>query len=259
MKVSDALMGQFEVVHALIIRETRTRYGAHKLGYLWALVEPALMLLTFYILFAVAGRKAPTGMTLFAFTATGVCPYLVFSNTASRVADSISANRALLFYPQVRVIDIVIARTFLELATYIAVFFVLIGAEAMYLQRLSIDDPLLTLLGFVLASLLGCGVGLLFCAGAQLSNSVDRARGPILRPMFWISGIFFTTAGLPASARDAALINPLLHAIELTRAGWFARYDDTYGSPLYILAWSISFLLAGLLLERIVRRKIELT
>ena len=31
-----------EVVHALVLRETRTRFGGHKLGYAWALLEPIL-------------------------------------------------------------------------------------------------------------------------------------------------------------------------------------------------------------------------
>ena len=127
MKGFDALMGTFEVVHALALRETRTRFGAHKLGYLWALVEPTLMILTFYILFALASRAAPTGMTLFSFIATGIIPYLLFANTVKRVAEAINGNKALLFYPQVNPIDLVIARVFLEFTTYVGVFLVLMG------------------------------------------------------------------------------------------------------------------------------------
>lgn len=259
MKLADALMGQLEVVHALAIRETRTRFGAHKLGYLWALVEPTLFILTFYILFAIGNRPAPPGMTLFSFLATGVVPYLIFANTVSRVADSINGNKALLFYPQVNTLDLVIARTFLEFTTYVAVFLVLMGIEALYLQQLSVADPLLVVLGFALASLLGCGVGLVFCATAQFSNAVERARGPMMRPFFWISGIFFTAAGLPAGARDGALINPVLHVVELSRSGWFERYDDVYARPLYVLSWAVAAIMLGLLLERVVRRRIELT
>jgi len=32
------LVVQGEVIHALILRETRTRFGAYQLGYLWALL-----------------------------------------------------------------------------------------------------------------------------------------------------------------------------------------------------------------------------
>ena len=259
MRLADTLMGQFEVVHALAIRETRTRFGAHKLGYLWALVEPSLMILTFYVLFALAHRRPPAGMTLFSFIATGICPYMIFANSVSQVANSIAGNKALLFYPQVHPLDIVIARAFLELTTYIGVFLILMLIEMLVLQHAEVGDPLLVVMGFVYASLLGTSLGLVFLGLGQLSNAMDRARGPIMRPFFWVSGIFFTAAGMPESARSHVLWNPVLHAVELCRAGWFKRYDERYVSSTYVLSWVVGLLLVGLLLERIVRRKIELT
>lgn len=259
MKLYDALMGQYEVIHALTIRETRTRFGAHQLGYLWALVEPALMILTFYVLFAFVGRAAPTGMTLFSFVATGICPYLVFSSTVSHVAQSINGNKSLLYYPQVNPMDVVFARVFLELTTYIGVFLALLGIEIIVLQKVSIADPLLIVEGFALASILGAGLGLVFLGLSQLSKVAERAQGPLMRPFFWVSGIFFTAAGLPAGAREHVLWNPVLHCVELCRAGWFPRYEDTHASPIYVLSWAMGLLLFGLMLEVYVRRKIDLT
>ncbi len=259
MKAVDAMMGQFEVVHALALRETRTRFGAHKLGFFWALVEPSIFILTFFVLFKLGGRDAPVGMTLFSFMATGVIPYLIFANTVNRVAESINGNKSLLFYPQVNPLDVVFARAFLEFTTYAGVFMILMGIESLYLQQLTISDPLLVLMSFVLASLLGTGLGLVFCGLAQFSNAVDRARGPIMRPFFWVSGIFFTAAGLPPEARQHMLHNPVLHLTELSRAGWFDRYEQTHADPLLVLTWSVGLLLLGLTLERVVRRKIEVT
>ncbi|MBL4635675.1 MAG: ABC transporter permease [Kofleriaceae bacterium] len=259
MKFFGALMGQYEVVHALTIRETRTRFGAHQLGYLWALVEPALMILTFYVLFAFAGRSAPTGMTLFSFIATGICPFLIFSSTVTFVSNAINGNKALLYYPQVNPIDVVIARVFLEFATYVGVFLVLLGLETLVLRKASVSDPLLIVYGFGLASLLGAGLGLVFLGLGQLSNAMERARGPLMRPFFWVSGIFFTADGMPPQARELVLWNPVLHTVELCRAGWFERYNDTHATPSYALIWAVCLLLVGLLLERVVRRKIDLT
>ena len=252
-------MEQFEVLHALTLRETRTRFGHHKLGYLWALVEPAIMILTFYILFQLAHKPPPPGMTLFAFVATGICPYLLFSNALNRVADAISGNQSLLYYPQVNPLDLVIARTFLEFATYVGVFLVLMMIEMLYMQEFAIADPLLVVASFALATFLGATAGLVFLALGQLSKVADRARGPLLRPFFWISGIFFTAESLPPEARGGMLINPVLHVIELSRAGWFERYDNRYGDSLFVLKWCMAFLLVGLFFERSIRRKIELT
>ena len=40
------LVRQGEVVHAVLLLETRTRFGAYSLGYLWALIEPTLFIST---------------------------------------------------------------------------------------------------------------------------------------------------------------------------------------------------------------------
>src|SRR5688572_4796922 len=66
---------QLDVVNALILRETRTRFGRNQLGYVWALIEPIVVILTFYLVLELAGRRHPPGMTMFAFVATGVLPY----------------------------------------------------------------------------------------------------------------------------------------------------------------------------------------
>lgn len=259
MSVARGLMAQFEVVHALALRETRTRFGSHQLGYLWALLEPSLMILTFVGVFAVVERPAPEGMTLFGFIATGIIPYLLFANAANRVAEAINGNRGMLFYPHVQPLDLVFARGMLELVTYGGVFLALMGGSVLYQQRLELDSALLVVAGMALAGLLGSALGLVFCVLAQFSNAVDRARGPLMRPLFWISGIFFTANQLPEEARGYLLANPLLHAVELVRDGWYPGYQARHVEVPYILAWILGLAVVGLYLERVVRTRIEVS
>lgn len=259
MSFARGLVTQFEVVHALALRETRTRFGAHQLGYLWAVLEPVLMVVTFIVVFLVVGRSAPDGMDLFSFMTTGILPYLVFANSLNQVANSISGNKALLFYPHVQPLDLVIARSVLELVTGAAVLIALMGAHALLTRSISIVEPLQVVGGWFLAGMLGTVFGLVFCSLAEYSNAVDRARGPLMRPLFWISGVFFTVSHVPDNMRDTALINPVLHCTELFRAGFFSSQDATYVSVPYVLLWIVLVGFVGLALERNVRRRIRLT
>jgi len=259
MKFLRGLASQVEIVHAIVLRETRTRFGAQQLGYLWALLEPSVVILTFYTLYRITHRQHPAGMDLFSFIATGVLPYTLFGNSVSRVAEAINGNKSLLYYPQVRPIDLVIARGALEAATFAAVFMLLLGGRALFAQELDVDSPLLTICGMGMASLLGTSMGMIFCALGQMSNAVDRARGPLMRPLFWMSGVFFTAEMIPEGARHIMLANPLLHAVELVRAGWFRSYDALHVDVRYVCAWILGLLLLGLVLERAVRRRIEMT
>ena len=87
---------QARVVSALILRETRTRFGRHRLGYLWALVEPVALIAMLLVVFQLAGRSSPAGLDAVGFLTTGLIPYLLFIRTASRGAPAINANRAML-------------------------------------------------------------------------------------------------------------------------------------------------------------------
>ena len=250
---------QTRVVWAIILRETRTRYGAYRLGYMWAILDPAIIILTFFGLFAIANRPAPLGMDIYSFLATGLIPYKLFGSCAGQVGEAINGNRALLYYPRVLPIDLVIARWLFELVSYGAVFMLLMGGHAVYTGELAVDSPLHVIMGLVLVSLLGTAVGLVFCCLGVLATTADRARGPILRPFFWISGVFFTAEMVPESLRSLALTNPILHGAELVRGGFFNAYDTGYADVVYLLQWIVGIGLCGLILERNVRHRIQLT
>lgn len=260
MSLSRGLLTQIEVVEALVLRETRTRFGAHQLGYFWAIVEPALWVATFYALYALMGREGPPGMDLINFLLTGLIPFSLFNKIANQVSESINGNKALLFYPQVRPIDIAISRTVLEVMTYAMVYAVFLVGHALFTQEWpAVEDALMVIVGFALATGLGLALGLVFCALGVLTKLADRVRGPLLRPLFWCSGIFFTANDLPTNVRDLMLYNPLMHVTEVVRDGWFPAYHTRHADIGYVTMWMLCLMTLGLLLERAVRRKIEVT
>jgi capsular polysaccharide transport system permease protein len=123
----------------------------------------------------------------------------------------------------------------------------------------AVENPLMLLQGLVMASLLGTSLGLLFCALSTENKLVDRIRGPLLRPLFWTSGIFFTANSLPLVARDVMMWNPVLHCVEFVRSGFFESYDGNHMSASYVMIWVLGLAFAGLTLERSVRHKVEVS
>jgi capsular polysaccharide transport system permease protein len=259
MSLTTGLQGQMQVVHALILRESRTRFGAHQLGYIWALIEPLFWVLTFYGIFYFTGQSIHYGMDIVSFITTGIIPYHLFRDTMSRSQTAIQANTSLLFYPQVHPLDLVIARVSLEVVTLVTVFFVIMGAHSLYYGALRIDSLLAVLSGLLLAGLLGASLGLFFSALSVYTKLVDRIIPILSRPLFFISGLFFTVNELPAQARDILLWNPVLHCVELVRDGWFPSYHAEHLNLPYVLFWILGFAYSGLVLERMARRRMVLT
>ena len=85
---------QLRVIHALVMRETKSRYGEHKMGFLWAFVEPILMVGVMVVMFSVIRNDSPGGMPLVPFMAPGFLPFMVFRDTMQQMVGSIVQNRS---------------------------------------------------------------------------------------------------------------------------------------------------------------------
>lgn len=257
MSLARGLFVQLQVVHALVLREIKTRFGEHQLGYLWALLSPLLLVGTFYALYVLGERSAPSGMTLGAFMVTGVIPYQAFRETAGRLTVAIGSNRGLLFYPQVRPLDLMLSRALLEGATAVVVFVLLMGGAALFEGRFEVESLLLVFYGFGLAIALGVGMGMVLGSLSVLATSVENWAGALLRPLFWLSAIFYSANDLPPGVLEVVRYNPLLHVIELVRTGWFPSYQTRVGELWYPLAWAVLLLFFGLVFERGTRARLE--
>lgn len=252
-------LSQLHVVHALLLRETKTRFGESRLGYLWALAHPLLWIGMFGGMYHALGHSTPPGMPLLAFLTTGIVPFSLFREAATRCLSAIDANKGLLFYPLVRPLDLVIARAVLETVTQMVVMAVLLGSMALWNGDLRINSWLETVVGLLLAAALGSSFGLVCCGLSVYSRSVERLFPAFVRPMFWLSAVFHPVESLPRGFRELLLFNPIVHAIELVRNGWFPGYHAKHVDVAYVLTWILVLSFFGLSLERMARRRLELT
>lgn len=253
------LFTQLQVVYALFLRELKTRFGQHKLGYGWALLEPLLWVGTFYALFTLLGRGSPPGMPALAFLITGIVPFGMFRNVAAHTMLAVESNRGLLSYPRIRPLDLVIARALLEIVTQFVVFTILMSTAALIEGKLPVDNLLLTIFGLTLVGALGTSLGLVFCGLVVMSPTMERIQSPLLRPLMWFSAVFYPLDSVPSNLREIVLFNPLAHGIEIVRDGWFAGYSAHHASITYPLSWVLVMTFFGLTLERVARRRLELS
>lgn len=252
LRQSLAVMGR--VIHAVIIREARTRYGSSQLGYLWALIDPVIFLIILIAIFSAMGRSSPIDVPLPVFFLSGIVPFFYWRGCFSRGATAVSANLGLISYPQVMPTDIVIARTVLEGATSLVVFVLIATVFNLTLGipfSLYFDDPLQLMLA--LGSLLYFSLGTAF-----LSSGIGRVlpvwtniQGYISRPLLILSGVFFTLEQLPSTIRQYMAYNPVAHVIEWLRTAMFSSFDSNSYSVLFILVCGTVFFLIGLIIDRI--------
>ncbi|HWA89876.1 MAG TPA: ABC transporter permease [Rhizomicrobium sp.] len=246
---------QAGVVGALVLRETKTRFGASGAGWVWLLFEPLLQCLFYVVLYEfIRSRVSPLkGVDVAEFMLSGIIPWLFYFRTSIQVMHSIESNRALLIYPQVTPLDIALARTFLETTImYVVVFFFLL-LQWFVLGAIHVGDLLGLLSACFCLSIMGLGVGLIVMALDHFVPGLMLVFTYINRLLYFTSGIFFTLSAVPSYYLSYVDWNPLLQAVEWGRASYFDNVS-TELLNLKMLALAVPALLAlGVLAERTTR------
>lgn len=187
----ERLKTQARVVHALIIRETRTRFGDTRLGYGWALLEPILHIALLSAVFSLLMRgRPPIGAHFFVFYYTGLIPFHVFIHASTSMMHGVTSNGALLQLPPVKPFDVILARGLLEFATDLVVAVLLLaGFAAIDIPALP-DDVGSVAIALLTTALLGCGVGFVNAMLQSLFRSWDKLWNNATRLLYFFSGIF---------------------------------------------------------------------
>jgi capsular polysaccharide transport system permease protein len=254
----EKIRRQARVVHALILRETRTRFGESRLGYAWALLEPVLHIAMLSAVFSLLMRgRPPIGTQFFIFYYTGLVPYLAFVHTSTAMTHAITSNGSLLQLPLITNFDVIVARGLLEFVTDVVVAVLLLAGFAAAGMPALPDDIGGAASALIAAALLGCGVGFVNAVVQVLFKSWDKLWTNATRLLYFFSGIFYVPGMMPDWARDILVWNPVLQAVEWFRASFFAVYRPHWLDRSYLVVAAILAMAVGLALERGLRRRLR--
>jgi capsular polysaccharide transport system permease protein len=242
---------RLRVLFALMVREMATKFGRSWGGYFWAIAEPLGGIVLMTIAFSLALRKPPLGTNFALFYATGIIPFFLFSGVSRAVSASITTNQGLLRYPVVRPLDAVVAKFATDFVTMFVVGVLLFGGIITY-NHLPLHLNLAAAFnGLLLMGLLGLGIGTLNCVLMGFWPTWRNIWNVATKPLFILSGMFYTFESLPPQTQGILWYNPLFHAVGLMRAGFYPGYEPLYVSPLYVLGIAgTTFLLGAYLLRR---------
>lgn len=245
------------VIYAIIMREVRTRFGKSNLGYLRALLEPAVFIAGFVVIWLAIGRASPVAVPVELFFLCSLFPYNAFMRTWDYTSSAITANTGLLMFPVVRPLDFFIARTVLEGASQILVFVILaIVIQGLFCEPRHLPDNLLGVLGASMAAiLLGASAGLVIGCLTMEFPSISVVMQLVRRLLFFTSGVFFMADSLPVIIKDYLYWNPVLHVTEWFRSAYFSESSSDFLDLQYLWGCIVVLMLAGLMLERRLYRK----
>jgi capsular polysaccharide transport system permease protein len=244
------------VLHALILRDMRTRFGASFWGYgvvvLWPCVH-VFMLITIYTFQKVA---APLGDERALFFATGAVPVLVFQYISREVMKSVIMNRPLTYYPQVKLFDLIFSRILVEIVTGFLALLVVTSVLVVIGVNPIPSNPFMAMCGYLAAIVLGIGIGTINVAiiGFFPGWMIGYALFSII--LYVSSGVMFLPSYMPDKIYYWMKFNPAMQLAEWVRAAYYP-YAGIQVDYLYVLMFGLTSASIGLLLIKHVVSKLQ--
>lgn len=251
--IHDAALQHARVVLALMLRDIKTRFGATYFGFLVGLLLPLAHIGIILAVYILIGRRAPIGTSVSIYLATAILPFILWSYTHQKIMQCFNQNKSLTSFPIVKFIDILFARSIVEILNSTLIIFVVYASFILLGEDIFVTNASSFFYALVLSYLMGISTGFIFGLLSILVPFVMIA-GFLLVPAYWVtSGVFFIPDALPENARIFVALFPLSHIVDFGRAAFYPSYISSYANPIYVHAIIATNVLIGLAGERFLR------
>lgn len=238
------------VIFSLLIVELQVKTEKKSLGYLWMLIEPAAHVYILLTLFLIVDKTIYIDLDPLIFIITGIVPWLMFRNIILKSTFVLKQNVPLLNYKTVKPSDPIIARFIFEIFTHINIYILLLFAAKFIGHNVVIYKIDILIITWLLFLIFCCSIGILVAILGCIFDHINRFIKIFFRPLYFISGIFFSLEVIPANYREYFLINPIIHYMELFRFCFCRTCLRNYTDIYYLIIINIILLFFALLLYR---------
>lgn len=199
-----------ELIWALALKDLKIRYKRSVLGFMWALLNPALLMLVLTMVFSTIMRFPIPHYAIFLLSV--LLPWTFFSQSLSYAVESIVTNGDLikkvkvakLVFPVAALVSNMIN---LLLSLIPLALLILIMRHPFYWTWLYLPVPLLALAIFTL------GATFFFAAANVYYRDVAHILQVVLSAWFYFTPIIFPLDMLPVRYRWLFKLNPLIYVI----------------------------------------------
>lgn len=236
------------LLYQLVRRDFRQRFVGSAAGWLWGVIHPLVLLLSWTFVFQLCLRvPLPRGdltnnYTLFLFC--GFLPWLLFQETVQRSASSLLDHSGLItktMFPA----EVVPVSIFLSSLIHHAIALVLaIGAVLIVAGTLS---PMILFLPvyMLLVGMLAVGLGWIVSSLHVYLRDTAQVMTVVLTLWFWITPIFISEEQIPERFRFLIAMNPLSFVVRAYRERLLSsRWPNMYELAI-IAAYAVVVFVAG--------------
>ncbi|MBS7544297.1 ABC transporter permease [Ancylobacter oerskovii] len=255
--LKERLRSFSRVVWAIYLRDIQTRVAGTRFGFLLSLGQPlahiGIVLTIYYLL----GRVAPIGTDTIMFIATGALPFVVWLYGFRQIKMAPQQNKSLTHFPGVTLMDLLFARSFVELLSSTCVCIFTLGSLAILGFDVIIFDAPKFVFFLFQTYLLGISMGIFFAVLARMFF-IFLIIGNLLVPVTWLTcGSMFIPSMLPEALAYWIWFLPLSQLVDATRTAFYGHYLSDFYSESYISGITLGFAAIGVTLMYLMRTKLS--
>jgi ABC-type polysaccharide/polyol phosphate export permease len=213
------LVERRSLLFQLVRRDFEQRFVGSAVGWIWGLIQPLVLLLSWVFVFQVClGMKAPAGEQKYPlYIFAGMLPWLLFSETVQRSAPCL-LDQANLITKTVFPAEIVPVSVFLStLISHLLAVALMVAAAALWINQISFFLVLLPLY-MLTVGLFAVGMGWIVASLHVFLRDTAQVLNVILTFWFWATPIFIEEGKFPPQAKFLLHANPLYYAVRAYRA-----------------------------------------
>jgi len=239
----------------LVRRDFEQRFVGSAVGWIWGLIHPLVLLLSWTFVFQYCMKqKPPEGVSSYPlFLFAGMLPWLLFSETLQRSAPSL-LDQANLITKTVFPAEIVPISVFLStLVSHLLALTLVIATLGLLLNQFSI---FLVMLPFYMLAVGLFAIGLAWIVSSLHVFLRDTAQvlSVVLTFWFWMTPIFIDEDKFPSRVRFLLFANPLFYVVRAYRAVLLHSAMPSLTDLAIAAAFGVGAFIAGGLFFRYMKR-----
>ena len=254
-----ATVRTLELIYHTAVRNVRKTHNNAVLAILMNMLQIALMVVVFYVMFSILGLRAfAVRGDFLLYIMSGIFLYLTHMKAVGAVAGADGPSSAMMQHaPMNTAISIagnILSTLYVQVISMLMVLFIYHVA----FTPLVIEDPVGAFAMFLLAFFTGLGVGLILIAIKPWAPAFVGIFMTIYQRANMIaSGKMFVANTLPGYMLAMFDWNPLFHCIDQARGYAFVNYFPRNSSWEYALWVGITLLMIGLMGEFYTRKHVS--
>lgn len=248
--MGTSLSKTFTVWRAIFLREAVSRLFSTRTSWFWVLMEPVLHCSYLVLLYTYIRVRTVQNMDVIVWLIAGTLSFTFFRRAMNQIWNGVDVNRPLFLFRQIRPVDVLLTRSFLEVYFLILGGIIIFSGTHLFHPILFPDNVILIVAGVCGLWLLSIGIGMILSVLGSLVDDVDKVFSVIMYPLGIISGVLLPISNFPTPYNEWLMYNPVAHGLELVRSGFSSLYHVDPGlSVIYLFQCAIGAVAAGLMLQ----------